>query len=238
MNITNYEIGTVSETIVPIEHSIKDGTYTRIAYAKAGTLIVGCEHKKGGTAILLSGSIRQIDGELKYDIEAPKIFNTEPGTQRIAYAISDTVYATVHSVNSITVEDAEKEIFVQVPQITRIRNDFNSLLLSMDLTEDLVKEDMDSEELFIEDNTRYYLGNSCIHGIGCFTSSDINIGECIATASIDNQRFTTARYINHSDNPNAKFIDYKDSTILIATKFIPKEYEILVNYRERKICQE
>lgn len=228
-----------TEAIIPIEHTIKDGVYTRIAYAKAGQLIVGCEHKKGGTAVLLKGTIRQIDGDQAYMVEAPFIINTDPGTQRIAFAETDAVYATMHSVVATTVEEAEKEVFVQVPQITRIRNSFNSLLLTLNVTDEEVKAEMDSQITLGEESDSYTIGNSAIHGLGCFAKRDIIRGECIAIAEIDGFRLPTARYVNHSDLPNAVFIDYKDSVSLVATKDIPLGYEILVNYKQRLIkCQE
>lgn len=40
-----------SETIIPIEESIVDGVYTRIAYAPANCYIIGCEYKQGGTLV-------------------------------------------------------------------------------------------------------------------------------------------------------------------------------------------
>ena len=228
-----------SETIIPIEESIVDGVYTRIAYAPANCYIIGCAHKKGGSTFLMKGSIRQIDGNDKYEISAPFIFNTEQGTQRVAYTLTDTIYATTHSVKAKTVEEAELEVFEQVPQITRIRNSFKSLLLSLDTTEELIQKEMDSLEVLDEHNELYTIQQSPIHGLGCFTTTYIHSGTCIAMAELDGNRLPTARYINHSDMPNAAFIDYKDSIALVALVDIPEGYEILVNYIKRKnICQE
>lgn len=228
-----------SETIIPIEHTVIDGVYTRIAYAPANCLIVGCAHKKGGSAFLMKGSIRQIDGDNKYEISAPFIFNTEQGTQRLAYTLTDTIYATTHSVSANTVEEAELEVFEQVPQITRIRNSFKSLLLSLNTTEEVIQEEMDSLDVINEQNSLYKIQPSSIHGLGCFSTTLLETGTCIAMAAINGNRLPTARYINHSDIPNARFIDYKDGIALIAIKDIPIGYEILVNYKERKLlCQE
>lgn len=234
MNILNS-----SEIIIPIEHNIVDGLYTRIAYAPPDCLIVGCGHKKGGSAFLMKGSIRQIDGDNKYEISAPFIFNTEQGTQRVAYTLTDTIYATTHSVNAKTVEEAELEVFEQVPQITRIRNSFKSLLIALNTNEELIQKEMDSLEVIDEQNDLYTIQQSPIHGLGCFVTTDILVGQCIAMAEVDGTRLPTARYINHSDIHNATFIDYKDSIALVAIVDIPKGYEILVNYTQRKnTCQE
>lgn len=38
------------EALIPIEHTVVDGIYTRIAYAVKGQVIIGCPHKKGGNS--------------------------------------------------------------------------------------------------------------------------------------------------------------------------------------------
>lgn len=230
----NKALQEVSETIIPIEHSVVDGVYTRIAYAKAGCIVVGCTHKKGGTAILLSGVIRQIDGDNKYEISAPKIFNTEAGTQRIALALTDCVYATTHSVVSNNVDDAEKEIFVEEPQITRIRNNFKQMLIENKITNEDIHSEMNLLPTIYEHSNNYYIDNSVIDGLGSFAKKEILKDDVIGIAVKDNQRLPLARYVNHSDIPNAKFVDLENGDIiLIATVFIPLGNEIFVNYRER-----
>lgn len=224
----------ISEYIIPVEDSIVDGLYTRIAYAKAGTIVVGCSHKKGGAAILLSGTIKQIDGDFKYEVSAPKIFNTFSGTQRIAYAVTDVVYATTHSVNAITTEDAEKELFVEVPQITRIRNSFKTFLLEHNITNDNVKDFMNSLPVVYEHSDVYAIEKSVIDGYGSMAKRDIMKDEIIGIALKDGNRLPLARYVNHSDIPNAKFEDLENGDIVLkATIIIPKDCEIFVNYKER-----
>jgi len=222
------------EAIIPVEHTLVDGTYTRIAYAVKGQVIVGCPHKKGGVAILLNGSIQQIDGDTKYTISAPKVFNTKADTQRAALALEDCTYMTVHSVKATTVEEAEKEVFEGVPQLTRIRNSFNSLLIEHNITEDDVNKEMESLPVTIEDSDKYYLGNSNIHGIGTFSKIEFKPGDVIAMSVLDGNRLATARYVNHSDIPNAKLVDYKENSVaLVATEHIPIGYEILIDYKRR-----
>lgn len=235
---SNINSSDMSEVIVPIEDSIVDGVYTRIAYAKAGTIIIGCPHKKGGTAVLLSGSIRQIDGDIKYDISAPKIFNTNAGTQRSAYAVTDVIYCTMHSVESSTCEDAEKELFEQTPQITRIRNSFKSMLLECNMTEEDVDSEMESLPTYFETSDKYFVGDSIISGKGSIASTYIKKGEHISLAIKDGKRLPLARYVNHSDVPNARFLNMENGDIeLVSIKHIPAGNEILVDYRERKLYE-
>lgn len=221
------------EAIIPVEHTLVDGTYTRIAYAVKGQMIVGCPHKKGGVAVLLNGTIQQVDGDTKYEITAPKTFNTKAGTQRAAFVLEDCTYMTVHSVEASTVEEAEKEIFEGIPQITRIRNSFNKLLLERNITDEDVHHEMESLPCIMENQDKYYLGSSSIHGIGTFSNKDFNKEDVIAISVLDGTRLATSRYVNHSDVPNAKLVDYEDSVALVALIDIPKGYEILIDYRRR-----
>lgn len=226
----------MNEVLIPVEHSVVDGLYTRIAYAKQGSLIVGCAHKKGGTAVLLSGAIRQIDGENKCDIQAPTIFNTFAGTQRIAYAITDCTYATMHSVNSDNVLDAEKELFEQEPQITRIRNSFNRLLLEHNISNEQVNEEMNDQITHFEYSNIYYISESIIDGLGTMLKCDVIKGDTIGVAIRNGNRTPLARYINHSDIPNAYFIDLENRDVsLIAMVDIEKGEEVLVDYTKRMV---
>ena len=54
-----------------------------------------------------------IDGDEKYEISAPYIYNTAAGTQKLGLALNDCVFVTMHSVEATTTEEAEKELFVE-----------------------------------------------------------------------------------------------------------------------------
>ena len=227
------------EAILRVEDKIVDSMYIRTCYAPKGTLVVGCGHKKDGIAILESGAIRQIDGDNKYDISAPYKLFTKSGTQRFAYAIEDTVYTTIHSVASTTCKDAEAELFDQVPQLTRIRNSYESLLLEYNITEQDVQEEMMSKEIVSADSENYELKESYISGIGCFSTRNISKGETIESSDINGERRNTARYVNHSDIPNARHIKNDDGSIsLVSIVDIPIGFEILTNYKETILCQQ
>lgn len=224
------------EIILPIEDTLVDGVYTRIMYTPANCLIIGLEHKKGGTAVLLKGTIRVIDGDEKYEVSAPHIYNTEAGSQKVGYSLTEVAFATMHSVEAKTIEEAEKELFVGTPQITRIRNSFRELLLEYKTDDTTVCKAMDSLPVYDEDSETYYITKSPIDGFGSFSKRYIAKGETIGMAVIDDNRLPLARYVNHSDNPSARFISYNENSLaLVATKNIPENHEIFVDYRERMI---
>ena len=232
------ELENINESIIPIDHCIVDGIYNRTAYAKAGNIIVGCSHLKDGIAFLLSGTILQIDGDKKYKISAPKTIQTKKGTQRIAYAVTDCTYSTVHRVKATTVEDAEREVFKEVPQITRIRNDFNKMLLDFKIDAKMIEKEMTSKGHKLELSDIYKIDLSPIDGYGIFAKKNILKDELIAVSQSGNIRYSTARYINHSDNPNSMIKKQNNDIILIAIKDIQKGSEIFTNYKESLKCQQ
>jgi hypothetical protein len=223
-----------SEVIIPIEDMINAGIYTRIAKAKAGTLIIGTPHKKGGFAFLLDGTIKQVDGSIEYEVSAPSVIATNAGTQRIAYAVTDCIYSTVHRVEATTCEEAEIELFEGEPQITRIRNSYKALIARHGLDEEAVVNSL--QPCILEESDNFYLAPSPVNGTGVFAKKDFDPHTCITMAVINEQRLSTSRYVNHSDIPNARFIDYNETSIaLVSTKFIQKDMEIFIDYGERGI---
>tara|TARA_R110002020_G_scaffold119601_2_gene272848 strand:+ start:4616 stop:5011 length:396 start_codon:yes stop_codon:yes gene_type:complete len=80
----------------------------------------------------------------------------------------------------------------------------------------------------------YYKQKSNIHGYGVFALKHIEKGDVIGIGSIDNKYKTTlGRFTNHSNLNNAMFYYLKnDDVVMVATKNIIKNTEILINYRD------
>ena len=80
----------------------------------------------------------------------------------------------------------------------------------------------------------YYKDKSNIHGVGVFALKNINKEEVIGIGSIDNKYKTTlGRFTNHSDNNNCMFYYLKNNdVVMVATKNISRNKEILINYRD------
>ena len=82
---------------LPIKHSFAPGIYAREMTIPEGTLLLGKIHKHRHHNFLMKGSIivlTESNGEEL--LQAPLMIVSEPGTQRIGYAVTDTVWTTVH----------------------------------------------------------------------------------------------------------------------------------------------
>jgi hypothetical protein len=102
----------------PLKHSFSNGIYARELTIPAGGLIVGKVHKTQHHNFLLKGEIIVLTekGGVKL-LQAPCTMVSEPGTQRVGYALTETVWTAVHSNESNTqdIDLLEKENVVNTP---------------------------------------------------------------------------------------------------------------------------
>lgn len=79
-------------------HLFASGVYVRRADIPAGVLAVGKLHKTEHIAILIKGTVRITTEAGAVEYEAPQVMVAPPGTKRIAYAITDVSWLSVHAV--------------------------------------------------------------------------------------------------------------------------------------------
>ena len=93
------------------KHYFHGGMYCREVFRHAGVLVVGAVHKKEHFYLIVSGTVVITDGEGNVqEVIGPHLFQSNPGTKRAVYAITDTTCMTFHVVTSNTVEEAETEL--------------------------------------------------------------------------------------------------------------------------------
>jgi SET domain-containing protein len=116
-------------------------------------------------------------------------------------------------------------------------SDYEKMLTDIGMTQeffDKVIEMCDKIGIIKPQTDMYYKGESEIQGVGIFARKNIKEGDVIGLASVDRINKTLlSRYTNHSDNKNAMFYYLaNDDQIMIATKDINKNEEIVVDYRD------
>ena len=91
----------------PLKHTFSNGIYARELSIPAGGLIVGKVHKTQHHNFLLQGEIIVLTEEGGVSLlQAPCTMVSEPGTQRVGYALTDTVWTAVH-LNESNTQDLE-----------------------------------------------------------------------------------------------------------------------------------
>lgn len=97
-------------------HYFHGGMYCREVKRCEGALIVGKVHKKEHFYVVASGTVAvSQEGEPAKQITGPAVIKSNPGTKRAVLALTDAVCMTFHRVDSINVEDAEKELVEDDP---------------------------------------------------------------------------------------------------------------------------
>ena len=91
-----------------VNHHFSHGIYARELEIPAGTILTGEIHKFSNLNILIKGKIKvSIADEIEL-IEAPFIVVSPPGTKRIAKAITDCVWVTIHGTFERDVSNIKK----------------------------------------------------------------------------------------------------------------------------------
>lgn len=207
---------------------IHGGLYYRSSKVPKGTLVIGCEHKKDSIAFLLSGTIKQIDGENTYTISAPYVLQTTKDSNRKAYAMTDVEYATVTQSNTKNLDEVEDEMYNQHSINKFVRDDFKAMLIGYNVTPKDVEEDMKTIDVVITESELYRLDISGISGYGVFLTKAIEKGHVIGEAMIGEKKTQLGRYVNHCPYPNCK---YNEKLQLVSLYDIGPNVELTVNYR-------
>lgn len=79
-----------------VEHHFSFGVYARTLYIPKGIALTGQIHKFENLNILVKGEMSvSIDGQMRI-IKAPFTVVSPPGTKRIAWALEDCIWMTIH----------------------------------------------------------------------------------------------------------------------------------------------
>lgn len=100
------------QTDLPVEHLFAPGVYARVLHIPAGTVCTGKIHRHAHLNIIPKGEIEVHNQGETRRIKAPAYFVSEPGTKRAGYAISDTIWITIHPTEETDLEKIEAEVIV------------------------------------------------------------------------------------------------------------------------------
>ena len=98
----------------PVTHNFADGVYIRELFIPKDSLIIGKRHRYETCNIVLKGDLSIYMGQdipVKR-IKAPCIFNSKPGTKKMAYTHEDTIFVNVHPTKETDLEKIENEFII------------------------------------------------------------------------------------------------------------------------------
>ena len=93
----------------PVKHHFSYGVYTRETFMPKGSVVLGKKHKHSTTNIVLQGKVRLYDKETNRTtlIEAPFVFVSSPGVQKVAYFLEDTIWINTHPTEETDLDKIE-----------------------------------------------------------------------------------------------------------------------------------
>lgn len=101
---------------LPVKHYFSNGVYARELFIPKGCALLGHIHKYQNLNILLKGKIAVAIDEKITEIEAPYVLVSPAGVQRIAYAIEDCLWLTVHGTIETDLNDIEHTFIAKSEQ--------------------------------------------------------------------------------------------------------------------------
>jgi hypothetical protein len=246
----------------PVIHRFAPGLYIREVSIPAGTMAVGHFQKKEHLNIMLKGKVDIINdnGEVE-TLTAPLSFVGQPG-RKIGHIREDMVWQNIYATEETDVEKLEDTYLdktegwlnhLESEKIKLLENkqgsvEYERLLDELGVTEAQVREETEREDNIVRlpyGDYKFKIGDSLIQGKGIHATFDIEPGEIIGPARIDDFRTILGRYTNHSDNPNTEPIKQGNKVIFKALSDIKgckgghDGEEITIDYRKAfEIAQE
>ena len=241
----------------PVAHHFGPGIYIREVTLPAGIFAVGHAQRYEHLNIMLTGKVAIVDGDQVRVLEAPLIFTGKPG-RKVGYVLETCVWQNVYATNETDIDtleahylDKSKTWEAYDKEHSKIehalnqhnRDDYAQVLKEFGFDADTARQQAEEESDQIDMPNVFkavvQVRDSNIEGKGLFLSWHIAAGQIIAPARISGKRTPAGRYVNHSTNPNCKYIaDEKGDIYLVSLRDIDgckggnKGEELTVDYRQ------
>tara|TARA_R110000744_G_scaffold352095_3_gene458147 strand:- start:11211 stop:12047 length:837 start_codon:yes stop_codon:yes gene_type:complete len=220
----------------PVVHHFGPGIYIREVRLPAGALAVGHTQRHRHMNIMLTGKVAMITNDGVNIVQAPLIFVGEPG-KKMGYVIEDCVWQNIYATEETDIEkleayylkksDAwsnsnEAKFLAAMGAHTADRLDFEAVLSELNVTAETVREqscnELDMMELPGPWTTKVSVRPSPIEGRGLFSSFFAAEGEVVSLARMNGKRTIAGRYVNHSLNPNCRYVKNSRGDINLVAK--------------------
>lgn len=102
------ELASRPQVVIPVEHHLHAGVYSRTILIPKGVAAVGVVIKRP-TQLIVSGHARLSVGDKAIELEGYHVLDGDGHRKQIAYAIEDTYFTMLFATEAKTVEEAEEE---------------------------------------------------------------------------------------------------------------------------------
>jgi hypothetical protein len=114
LGLLENRLGQLPQTETVLTHHFAEGVYGRELFIPADTIVIGKRHRHSTLNIVLSGSISIYmgPGVPTKRIDAPAMFVSPPGSKKLGYTHSDTVFVNVHPASGTDLGQIENEVII------------------------------------------------------------------------------------------------------------------------------
>lgn len=217
----------------PVAHHFGPGIYIREVTLPAGIFAVGHAQRFDHLNIMLTGKVAIVDDGKVRVLEAPLIFTGKPG-RKVGYVIETCVWQNAYATEETDIDALEahyldksenwkacdkeqSNIIYALNQPDR--NDFEQVLKDFGFDAETVRQQSEDESDQIDMPVAFkavaQVRDSNIEGKGLFLSWHTMLGQIIAPARISGKRTPAGRYVNHSMNPNCKYVADENGDIYL-----------------------
>lgn len=217
----------------PVAHHFGPGIYIREVTLPAGIFAVGHAQKFDHLNIMLTGKVAIVDDGKVRVLEAPMIFTGKPG-RKVGYVIEMCVWQNVYATEETNI-DALEAYYLDKSENWKAydkeqsniiyalnqpdRDDFEQVLKDFGFDAKTVRQQSEDESDQIDMPVAFkavaQVRDSNIEGKGLFLSWHTMSGQIIAPARIAGKRTPAGRYVNHSMNPNCKYVADENGDIYL-----------------------
>lgn len=123
--------GNIGRAELRVEHHFSYGVYARTLYIPKDCVLTGQIHKYENLNILLKGKLKVSVEDKIETIEAPFTIVSPPGTKRIAWALEDSIWMTIHGTHSRNMDEIEQTFIAHNEQEYLEFIEYNQLALEL-----------------------------------------------------------------------------------------------------------
>ena len=103
----------------PVQHTFSPGVYLRTIRMPAGTFVIGHKHRTKHLNVVLSGcALVIVDGEIRR-MQAPLVFESNPGVRKLLYILEDCDWATIHATDETDIAKLEEQLIEKSAAFTQ-----------------------------------------------------------------------------------------------------------------------
>ena len=117
---------------MPVNHMFAPGVYMREIFMPAGSFVIGKKHNTKHFNVAISGKAKVMSGEGVFEVQAPYVFVSDVGVQKLLYILENMRWLTIHPTDETDIEVLESTLAEEpVTDISFLHPELQDMLRSL-----------------------------------------------------------------------------------------------------------